>query len=73
MVLLSNTRDLGIENFWTGSLFLILCQSKYSLLKSTIITAYMGMSVSRTVGRVKKQNNYHISHHFLCGGEGMMV
>ena len=67
------SRDLGIGGFCTSSPFLILFQSKYSLLRSTRENASVGVAVGIPDGDGKEPNNDHISHKLSHGGEGMMT
>ena len=57
MVLLSNAQDLGIETVCMSSLFLIIFQNKFSLLRSTRATTLMGVVINITASYRAEQNN----------------
>ena len=59
--------------FCRGLLFRIIFWSKYSLLRSNIETASMGMAVRGISGHLSENNSKYISHHLTGGFEGMKV
>ena len=66
-------RDLVIGTIFTSAHFLILFQSKYSLLRSTSKTASVGMIVVITSRRGLEYNSKHLSHHLPYRVEGSKV
>ena len=72
-VVLLTLQNLLIITFYKGSLFRIIFQSKYSLIKSNSANASICMSVVRPCGNGTDHNSKHISQHLLSGGEGIKV